>query len=263
MAFNDQTIRKLKAKLNGANVRTRDWQGRTLSYIEGWYALAEANRIFGFDGWSRETVELRCLSETKVVEGADCAYIAKVRISVKAGDDTVVREGTGAGYTQAASLAEAHALAAKEAETDATKRALSTFGNPFGLALYDRDRKGVRKSKAPQPSRTLWEIRDATGSVSARFTDTHACALALRQKLDRAETLIELDALWRGNQILVGELQQHLSKTDGAATNGTAAEYLDLASAHQRRYTKLWARQAVSPIDHEMIDKSRLGPGDP
>jgi len=33
---------------------------------------------------------------------------------------------------------QAHELALKGPETDATKRALATFGNPFGLALYDR-----------------------------------------------------------------------------------------------------------------------------
>ena len=27
-------------------------------YVEGWHAIAEANRIFGFDGWSRETLDL-------------------------------------------------------------------------------------------------------------------------------------------------------------------------------------------------------------
>lgn len=257
MAFSDQTTRKLRAKLNGANVRTRQWQGKTLSYIEGWHAVSEANRIFGFDGWSRETVELRCLHETKVNQGANletgCAYLAKVRISVKAGDDMVVREGTGAGYTKAASLAEAHALAAKEAETDATKRALSTFGNPFGLALYDKERKGVRKAKAPQPQQVLWEICDESGAASARFTDTHACALALRQKLDGAATLGELDALWRGNKVLVGELQQHLPKA-----NGSGAADLDLAGAYQRRHTKLWVRQTLSPVDRETIDKSQL-----
>jgi recombination DNA repair RAD52 pathway protein len=33
----------------------------------------------------------------------------------------------------------------KTAETDATKRALATFGNPFGLALYDSEQSGVRQ----------------------------------------------------------------------------------------------------------------------
>ncbi len=32
-----------------------------MCYIEGWHAIAEANRIFGFDAWNRETVESRCV----------------------------------------------------------------------------------------------------------------------------------------------------------------------------------------------------------
>jgi hypothetical protein len=35
--------------------------------------------------------------------------------------------------------------ALKAAETDATKRALATFGNSFGLALYDREQLHVKK----------------------------------------------------------------------------------------------------------------------
>ncbi|MDM7954732.1 MAG: Rad52/Rad22 family DNA repair protein [Cyanobium sp. CZS 25K] len=35
-------------------------------------------------------------------------------------------------------MGQAHESALKEAETDAMKRALMTFGHPFGLALYDK-----------------------------------------------------------------------------------------------------------------------------
>ena len=35
--------------------------GRELTYLDGWYAISEVNRIFGFDGWSRETIEIRCV----------------------------------------------------------------------------------------------------------------------------------------------------------------------------------------------------------
>jgi len=36
-----------------------------------------------------------------------------------------------------------HESAIKEAETDAMKRAFMTFGNPFGLALYDKQQTNV------------------------------------------------------------------------------------------------------------------------
>jgi Rad52/22 family double-strand break repair protein len=66
-------------------------------------------------------------------------------LSVRAGDSVIVREGSGTGEGRASTPGQAHELALKGAETDATKRALATFGNPFGLALYEREQAGVRK----------------------------------------------------------------------------------------------------------------------
>ena len=81
------------------------------------------------------------------------AYTAKVRVSVRAGDIIIVREGSGTGEGRAPTPGQAHELALKGAETDATKRALATFGNRFGLALYDREQAGVRKTRGASPLR--------------------------------------------------------------------------------------------------------------
>ncbi len=56
MSFSDSQIRLLKARLNPDHVRSRIADGQILSYLEGWHVIAEANRIFGFDGWDRETL---------------------------------------------------------------------------------------------------------------------------------------------------------------------------------------------------------------
>jgi DNA recombination protein Rad52 len=147
--FSDQQKAALAAPLNGEHVKRRSQAGRSLPYIEGWKAIDEANRIFGFDGWTRETVDLRCVAEKPRKIGADkrdgwgVSYIAKVRVVVLAGDVWVSREGVGSGHGIDADLGIAHESAVKEAETDAMKRALMTFGNPFGLALYDKDRSHV------------------------------------------------------------------------------------------------------------------------
>ncbi|MEB3360517.1 MAG: Rad52/Rad22 family DNA repair protein [Synechococcaceae cyanobacterium] len=45
-------------------------------------------------------------------------------------------------------LDQAHESALKEAETDAMKRALMTFGNPFGLALHDKAQRQVSSAAA-------------------------------------------------------------------------------------------------------------------
>ena len=61
MGFSEKQVQALRRSLNRRHVRTREANGRELSYIEGWYVISEANRIFGFDAWSRETVETRCV----------------------------------------------------------------------------------------------------------------------------------------------------------------------------------------------------------
>ena len=147
MGFSELQTEALEAKLKARFVRTRTERGKTLSYIEGWRVISEANRIFGFDGWSRETMASDCVWQGSCDRLKACSYRARVRITVHAGDTTIIREGSGAGHGSAETLGEAHESALKEAETDATKRALVTFGNPFGLSLYDRDRKGVTRGR--------------------------------------------------------------------------------------------------------------------
>jgi DNA recombination protein Rad52 len=156
--FSREQISALAAPLDRANVRQRE-QGRSrVSYLEGWQVIAEANRIFGFDGWQRQTIAVRCVAQAERTIGRDqkpgwgVTYTARVRITVTAGGLTpLIREGTGAGHGIDADLGQAHESAIKEAETDAMKRALMTFGNPFGLALYDKQQREVTSSAAPTP----------------------------------------------------------------------------------------------------------------
>jgi DNA recombination protein Rad52 len=147
MGFSAKQVKALRRNLDHRYIRTREANGRQLSYIEGWYAISEANRIFGFDGWSRETVESRCVLARENRGAFLAVYTARVRISVQANGSTIVREGHGSGEGRGTSPGEVHDTALKAAETDATKRALATFGKPFGLALY-----GVGKSPSMQPT---------------------------------------------------------------------------------------------------------------
>lgn len=153
MSFTDNQIAALKAPLNRAHVKSRSQAGRSLSYIEGWHAIAEANRIFGFDGWNRETTDIRpvCDPYQDAKGNWRVSYMAKVRITVAAEKliDGVVRNGCGYGSGIDKDLGQAHESALKEAETDAMKRALMTFGNPFGLALYDKEQANVAVEPEP------------------------------------------------------------------------------------------------------------------
>lgn len=158
MTFTDTQIGHLTSPLSSKHVKTREQGRSTLSYVESWHAIAEANRIFGFDAWNRETISAACVSERErkigkppyEKDGWGVTYTAKVRVTV--GD--VVREGTGAGHGIDVDLGLAHESAIKEAESDAMKRALMTFGNPFGLALYDKTQANVSDERAPSKAPT-------------------------------------------------------------------------------------------------------------
>lgn len=141
MAFTEEQIGILQAKLDKSVVKSRKQSGRDVSYIEGWHAIAEANRIFGFDGWDRETVEL--IENTPPTKNANGNFVVSFRAKVRLTVGSTTRDGTGFGSGIARDIHDAYESAVKEAETDAMKRAFMTFGNPFGLALYDKTQTNV------------------------------------------------------------------------------------------------------------------------
>ncbi len=147
--FNPDQVSKLSEKLDNRFVKSRPGGGMQLSYIEGHHAIREANRIFGFGLWDRRLEELTLVyegeKETNSGKRWSVSYIAKVQVIVQVPEskEPIVREGVGAGHGFSRNPGEAHESAVKEAETDGMKRALMTFGNPFGLALYDKDKTEV------------------------------------------------------------------------------------------------------------------------
>jgi DNA repair and recombination protein RAD52 len=168
MNFSQEQKGLLAAPLSRDHVKTREQGGKKLSYLESWVAIKEANRIFGHDGWVRETIEMqetnRDLVELSGINGPynqwRVGYLSKVRITAGG----VIREGTGfgSGMSKPEALGDAIESAAKEAESDAMKRALMTFGNPFGLALYDKAQAEVEsppRSQTRKPTRRRPEPR--------------------------------------------------------------------------------------------------------
>ena len=117
MGFSGKQLKVLRRNLDHRCVRSRTVNGRQLSYIEGWYAISQANRIFGFDAWSRETVESRCVLSRENRGAFLAVYTAKVRITVEADGMKIIREGHGSGEGRANSPGEVHDTALKAAET--------------------------------------------------------------------------------------------------------------------------------------------------
>lgn len=213
MGFSEIQQKALEAKLNGKHVRSRIDGGRELSYIEGWHAIAEANRVFGYDGWDRETVMAERAWQATSGGLYRCSYMARVRVRVRAGDAMIVREGNGAGHGSSQHAGEAQEQALKEAETDATKRALSTFGNIFGLALYDREQRNVRAAKR---SRENGQPRLNKGALVLVLSPTNleaferpdAYCSAFRKIMELTKSAETLMAFWQANQETVVELRE-------------------------------------------------------
>ena len=182
--FSRHQLKKLATGLDPTRVQTRQQDGKALSYIEGWFVIAEANRIFGYDGWDREMVHFERVFERKAGEGISCGYVARVRIRVRASATTIVREGTGFGQASATRAGDAHERALKAAETDATKRALATFGSRFGLMLYGKEQRpaaasGTLRSQATGSGQsTETKNSSAEASKSATANDAEAVGAA-------------------------------------------------------------------------------------
>ena len=235
--FTQGQLDALAEKLKQSHVRTRKQSGRNLSYVEGWKCIEEANRIFGFDCWSRETIETRMVhqGERKIGDRKDngwgVSYTAKVKVTVFAhasGDTTLItREGIGAGHGIDRDLGQAHESAIKEAETDAMKRALMTFGYPFGLALYDKDRENVEEDRPH-------EVREAIiDRQSERRGAELSRAAAARPEPALSETTGTPTADELANMVVydeeLGRERPALASDFEATTGVLKATYLDSA----------------------------------
>jgi len=98
------------------------------------------------------------------------------------------------------------------------KRALSTFGNPFGLALYDREqqnvrgrRKNQRKSSPNGPDRPItWLVLSSEGEYISTHEDPVDYCKAMRQMLEAISTRERLRDFWQRNLVTIAMLRSNL-----------------------------------------------------
>lgn len=199
----EQITPALTQKLDPKHVKKGGGQfGPKGDYVEGWHAIAEANEIFGFGGWSYEITGLTqdALDLGKDGRGNEqwqAAYTCTVRLVV----GEAVRQDVGFGSGFGKKKGDAIEGATKEAVTDALKRCLRTFGNRFGLALYDKSRENVGTNE-PAPD---------IDAIQSRL-------IGLAQK---AKSVAELEEVWK-REI---EPRRTLHHHDKSALDVVASEF--------------------------------------
>ena len=120
---------------------------------------------------AKEQVEIGA----RKTEGWHVGVVATVEVTVESYGNFVEREDVGFGDQRGTSAVAVYEMAYKEAVTDALKRALRSFGNQFGNALYDKTQKNVTsdKPKAKKPAAkkatAKKETKKANGSKSLDF----------------------------------------------------------------------------------------------
>lgn len=142
-------------------------KGKFGEYVDGYHVITEANRIFGHDGWSYQITRLEQTSgQVYDLTGNNgpyqqyrCSYLCTVRVTAGG----VTREGAavGMGNGKPENTSDVIESAVKEAETDALKRALRSFGNTFGLALYEKDKAKRQVGDANEVAEIIGQIEAA------------------------------------------------------------------------------------------------------
>ena len=150
-------------------IQSRQQSGQNLSYLDGHYIITKTNELLGHENWSY-TVDryTQVQDERKKGSGANekpyIGYIAQVTVTW----GNVTRSDVGFGQGIDNDLGRAHESAIKEAATDALKRALRTFGQAFGLALYDKSGAHIGD---PEPEPPVYNAGEFLASLGLAKED--------------------------------------------------------------------------------------------
>lgn len=144
IGLSKEQVGALMSPLNPRRVQSRQQSGRSLSYLAAYDVKATLIRMFGFGGFSAETIHTEVVRLEQTTHDANgygtgnytATAVCTVRLTIP---------DLGAVYTESASSSqvnpqpgEALDFAIKTAESDALKRAATYLGTQFGLGLYDQ-----------------------------------------------------------------------------------------------------------------------------
>ena len=170
MALTKEQLALLEQQPPFEDVSERAGPGRmTLAYLEGHYVFQKANEIFGPDGWGYTIIE----GPEPLYLGEELMmFVALVRVEVNG-----CMPKTDVGCTlvqrdrQGKISKDALRTAVKGCVTDAVKRALRSYGQALGLALYDDEYLAERvtgSSQAPAPRRREQAPQQERGTANGK-----------------------------------------------------------------------------------------------
>lgn len=133
-----------------------------ISHLAAWDVTAHLNRMFGFEGWDKQILNLDVLYEhvgtrevkyrergeqkTRTVAACSVGYRCTMRLTIYDAEGNVVRQiedaATGTAKNQR-DLGDAHDLAIKSAVSYALKRCAKDLGDQFGLSLYNKGQESA------------------------------------------------------------------------------------------------------------------------
>ena len=125
------------------------------------------------------------------------------------------------------------------------KRALATFGNPFGLALYDKEQRGVRGGNIRESQRNRgaaeWVIMSSEGQRLSIHADPVDWCTAMRQQIKSIADAETLTTLWTRNAAVLEMLRQNRPDL----RTGDGRHYADILTAqfHSRLDKKVTGSQ--------------------
>lgn len=126
--------------------RNRVMQANGHSHVTQQDVRAHLSRLFGFDGWDTEIIELRCIQDAVArnksgKEVPAVTYLCRMRLTIRDlyGNIVKVCEDAATGSSpNLPSYGDAHDFSAKNAISYALKRCAVNLGDQFGLSLYNK-----------------------------------------------------------------------------------------------------------------------------
>lgn len=147
MSFTREQVEQLLRAINPKRVLRNEGQ----SHVAQQDIRAHLTRIFGFDGWDKEILELRCVRDQWITVPAKekrparevpaVTYLCRLRLTIRdpSGAVAKVSEDVGTGTSpNLPGYGDAHDFAAKNAVSYALKRCAVDLGDQFGLSLYNK-----------------------------------------------------------------------------------------------------------------------------